>query len=255
MLSWNQLVGPGNRSWICGTHQRGSTLTGFTFSSPLIVVSYRGGGLGWFERREHESTCPVQCLSRPVSPRACQAASNTFNPGTPSSKSMASCRFWFPAAARAWQFFYHHVWYSHASTPVSSPIATRSKTLFDLTNPRTVRLRAGSTDDRRVLVLFRSSKPRLYLCANHDLFCFQTCRLPRSAFQYSFLHWRPSLSCVRRPLHSPVPSHLPDFDVPIEGLRAGIRSRPHTRGATSVTFKSVAGRNCGAMWTPRWRWT
>jgi hypothetical protein len=55
MLSWDQLVGPGNRSCNSETYQRGSTLTGFAFSSPLIVVFYHWGGwksggtLGWSE--------------------------------------------------------------------------------------------------------------------------------------------------------------------------------------------------------------
>ncbi|KAF9649664.1 hypothetical protein BDM02DRAFT_3094462 [Thelephora ganbajun] len=36
---------------------------------------------------------------------------------------------------------------------------------------------------------------------------------------------------------APTPSHLPNFDVPIEVLRAGIRSRPPPRGVTSVTLR------------------
>jgi len=51
---WSQFVGPCNRSRIPKTYHRGSTLTGFTFSSPPIVVSYRWGNIGWFERREYE---------------------------------------------------------------------------------------------------------------------------------------------------------------------------------------------------------
>jgi len=42
-VGWSQLVGPNNHC-ISEMHHRGSTLTGFTFSSPLIVVSYRWDG-------------------------------------------------------------------------------------------------------------------------------------------------------------------------------------------------------------------
>lgn len=36
---------------------------------------------------------------------------------------------------------------------------------------------------------------------------------------------------------STTPSHLPNFDIPIEVLRAGISSRPPPRGVTSVTLR------------------
>jgi len=40
-IGWSQLVGTRNRFYISKTHHRGSTLTGFALSSPLIVVFYR----------------------------------------------------------------------------------------------------------------------------------------------------------------------------------------------------------------------
>ena len=57
---WSQF-GAYNLSCRSETYHRGSTLTGFAFSSPLIVVSYRGGGggyLGSFDRSGDENTDP-----------------------------------------------------------------------------------------------------------------------------------------------------------------------------------------------------
>ena len=82
-----------------------------------------------------------------------------------------------------------------------------------------------------------NTSPNVYPL-NHNLFRFHTCRLPHSTCQHFFLRRRTSLPCATRPLLSLVPSHLPDFNVPIEVLHAGICPRPPPHGTASATHRA-----------------
>ena len=82
-----------------------------------------------------------------------------------------------------------------------------------------------------------STSPNVYP-RSYNPFRFHTCRLPHSIFQWFFLHRCTSLSYATRPLLGLVPSHLPDFNVPIEVLHAGICPRPSPHGAASVTHRA-----------------